>query len=161
MYQCRALDSSCCPGRSANSSSAYSSLAEHARPNIVRDTLREQGMTSIGDRSIQALRRIDTRMVSIQNSSPTNRIGFAFTAYLLGPTPKIVRVLEPGESMELSINPHGSHTTQAIWMLDPVTGESAGVPTTLPSNANTFVLRDGVSKWFVHMFYFPSFSAAK
>lgn len=131
--------------------------------NITRDTLREQGMTSIGDWSVQALRRIDTRLISVQNSSPTSAVGIAFTTYLggAGPVPKILKVLRPGEDINISVNSRGLSDTQTLWMLDPRTGHPVGVPETLKSNANAFVLRDGLQKWFIQAYRFPSYNAAK
>lgn len=125
--------------------------------NIVRETNKVQGTTNPADLAYQIIRDYNVRSISVQNSS-TRPIGISITAYYSGPIPDILSVIGPGEIKYLSINSQGE-PMQYIWPLDILCGRLAGDPYPLRSDANAFVLRDGINKWWVSAFTFPSYSA--
>lgn len=127
--------------------------------NIVRDFDKVQGTTNAADLSYQIIRDYHVRQIQIHNSS-TRPIGISITTFRNGPTPPILFTLAGGEVRFLAINSHGG-PPQWIWLLDLVSKQPVGAPALLQSNSNAFVLRDGVNKWFVHNFSYPSYSAAK
>ena len=136
-------------------SHAYSNEPLH---NIVRDYNLDQGTTHPSDLSYQILRDYNVRYITVQNSS--NRpIGVSITPYISGPTPEIGFILEGGEIKHLGINCHGG-PVQYIWMIDIQTLKPVGAPTWLRSDANDFVLRDGVTKCFISFFKRPSYAAS-
>ncbi len=126
--------------------------------NIIRDLNKVQGITHISDLSVQIRRDINTRPISIQNSS--NRpIGVAIQSYLSGPTPEILFIMNGGEIKNIAINSKGG-PAQVIWLLDVQTGKAVSKPTVLKTVSNAFVLRDGINKWWVNFYSFPSYNAA-
>jgi len=133
----------------------YSSQPRH---NIIRDYDKTQGTTHPSDLAYQILRDYHVRYITIQNSS-TRPIGVAITTYISGPTPEVLFSLSGGEIKHLGINSHGG-PPQFIWILDLQTGLSVSSPTALKSDSNAFVLRDGINKWWVNFYSFPSYAAA-
>ena len=126
--------------------------------NIRRDYDKAQGTTHPTDLSYQIIRDTGLRYITVQNSSP-RPVGFAITTYINGPTPPILASLAGGEIKHLGINSHGG-PPQFIWVLDVQTHMPISEPTSLRSDAQDFVLRDGVNKWWVQSFRRPSFSPA-
>jgi len=126
--------------------------------NIVRDYNKSQGTTHPSDLSYQIIRDYNIRYLNIQNSSP-RPIGVAITNYKDGPTPPIRFSLEGGEIKHLGINSIGG-PVQVLWLLDLQTKKPVSTPHTIQTNGNSLVLRDGLNKWFVSVFNYPSFSAA-
>lgn len=125
--------------------------------NIVRDYNKAQGITHPGDLSYQIIRDYHIRHVSIENSG-TRPIGVAITPYINGPIPKIRFTLDAGEIKHVGINSQGG-PAQMIWMLDPQSGKPVNHPECLRRDANSFVLRDGLNKWYIQFFKFPSYHA--
>jgi hypothetical protein len=134
----------------------YTSLPKHSR---VVDYNKIQGTTHPTDLHVQIIRDYNVRHVSIENSS-TRPIGIAVTTYVSGPTPPILHSLAPSEIKHLGINSQGG-PPQYLWILDLDTKKVVGKPSILRRDANSFVLRDGVNKWWVQFFKFPSVAAAK
>lgn len=127
--------------------------------NIVRDYNKLQGTTHPADLSYQIIRDINSRYITVENSS--NRpIGVAIVEYGSGPTPPIRFALNGGEIRHLGINSHGT-AAQFIWIIDIDSKKIVGVPSLIRSNSNELVLRDGLNKWFVDFYRRPSYNAAK
>ncbi len=126
--------------------------------NIIRDYDKVQGTTHPSDLAYQILRDYNVRYINIQNSA-IRPIGVAIQSYLSGPTPEVLFSLAGGEIKHLGINSQGG-PTQYIWLLDLQTGLPVATPTALRRDANAFVLRDGVNKWYISFFTFPSYNAA-
>lgn len=124
----------------------------HPKPNynIRRDYSKLQGVTHPADLTHQIPRDINSRYITVQNSS-TRPIGFAITSYISGPYPSIDKILVGGEIAHLGINSHGNHS-QYIWILDPSSGKPVSDPCLIRSNGRDLVLRDGLNKWFVQFF---------
>jgi len=127
--------------------------------NTVRDYSKLQGVHHPADLSNHILRDINVRYITIENSS-NRSIGVAITPYRDGPNPKIMFFVVPGEVKHLAVNSRGG-PDQFIRCLDPESGLPVSSAKALISNANQFVLRDGVNGWFVETFYRPSYCAAK
>ena len=118
--------------------------------NIVRDWNKTQGMTHPSDEHIQIRRDVDVRRIAVENSS-TRPISIAIMPYYSGPVPSPQFTLRGGEIKNVAVNmPDGP--IQTIHIIDPVTKKIVGSPYTLRSDANSFVLRDGINKWFVTPF---------
>lgn len=124
---------------------------------IVRDYNKVQGCSNPTDLTTQIVRDINVRYVTVENSSP-HSIGVAVMPYVSGPTPPIRFLLHGGEIKHLAINSQGDDP-QAIWLIDPKTKRLAGDPTLFHRHVNSFVLRDGVNKWWVQFFSRPSYRA--
>jgi len=119
--------------------------------NTITEWNKLQGYTNATDESFQIRRNINQRHVTIENSSP-RPIGVAITTFCCGEeTPKLQFVLEGGQIKHLGINSPGEDT-QYIYLLDPITQKKVGLQTALRTDANSFVLRDGLQGWFVHFF---------
>ncbi len=127
--------------------------------SIIRDWNKLQAFTHCSDEHIQIRRDINTRRVSIENSSQ-RPVGVAITTYYGDPLPKIGFILEGGEIKAVGINSIGS-PMQFINLLDPVTGLRVGSPTSFRTDCNTFVLRDGENSWWVQAFQTTAFRPAK
>jgi hypothetical protein len=138
-----------------NKMSMYTSFPPQ---NIVRDYDQSQGTTHPTDLSYQILRDYHIRYITVQNSA-VRPIGVAITLYLSGPTPPILFTLAAGEIRHLGINTQGG-PPQFIWLLDVQTSMPTGGSTILRSDANDFVIRDGLNKQWVQSFRRPSYSAA-
>ena len=131
----------------------------NAYANIVRDFNKSQGTTHVTDLAYQILRDYHIRNVSIQNSA-LDYVTVGVTTYVTGPQPRITFTLCPGETKELGINSQGG-PVQFLWLMNPSTLQLLGEPVPLNRNANEFVIRGGLNKWFVQFFKHPSYYAAK
>lgn len=128
--------------------------------NVTRDYNIAQGVSHPSDLSNHILRDINIRYVTVENSSPENFVGIAVTdAHYMTPIPPIKFSLAPGEIKHLGINTIGE-PMQYIHMLNLRTGLYLGDPQPFRTDANQFVLRDGINKWFVDTFHRPSYNAA-
>ena len=127
--------------------------------NQIVDYNKLQGTTNPADLSYQIVRDINSRYITVENSAQ-RPVSVAITTYISGPKPQVLFTLAAGEIKHLGINSHGS-TPQYIWILGYETGEPVSQPTSIRSNSNQLVLRDGINSWFVHFFSRPSFAAAK
>ncbi len=125
--------------------------------NIVRDFNQVQGTYHPGELAYRPPRDINVRHITLENSSPRH-IDVAIVPYLSGPTPPRRFVVRGGEIKHIAINSQGG-PDQALWLLDVKTGKSISEPTLLHRHVNSFVLRDGVNKWWVQFFKRPSFHA--
>jgi hypothetical protein len=106
------------------------------------------------------LRDINFRYVQITNSSPTTPIGIGISvAPNLFPIPPIKFTLAPAEVRHLGVNTIGEQM-QFIHMLDIESKLHVGDPAPLNTNSNSFVIRQGLNKWQVQNFHFPSFRCA-
>lgn len=118
--------------------------------NIVRDWNKMQGMTHPSDEHMQIRRDIDSRRVSIENSSERT-VSIAIMPYKEGPIPNPQFTLEGGEIINVGVNlPDGP--LQFIHIIDPKSKKIIGAPYGLRHDANSFVLRDGINMWFVQAF---------
>jgi hypothetical protein len=126
--------------------------------SITRDWNQTQGYTHPSDEHIQIRADINVRHVSIENSSE-RPIGVAITTYYQGPLPNIQFVLNGGELKSVGINTIGG-PMQFIHILDPQTKMPVGSPTAFRTDCNSFVLRDGLNKWYVQFFKTTGFRAA-
>lgn len=123
-------------------------------PNIIRNWNQVQGTTGVEDDLWKIRNDINVRHISIENSSPNHSIGIAIqTYYLLGSTevPKLQFILRPGEIRDLAVNPHGSEL-QYIYLLNPQTNKMVGSPSPIQSNAQQYVVRDGINKYWIDRF---------
>lgn len=118
--------------------------------NIVRDWNKTQGMTHPSDEHIQIRRDIDTRRVSVENSSQ-RKISIAIMPYGQGPIPSPQFTLNGGEIKNVGVNTHDG-PMQYIHIIDPITKKIVGSPYALRTDSNSFVLRDGINKWFIQAF---------
>lgn len=128
--------------------------------NIVRDYNVAQGVTHPSDLTIQPIRDINMRYVTIENSS-LNSISISITESPdMNPVPPINFRLIGGEIRHLGINTIGEQM-QYIHMIDTVTNKHVGSPAPFRTDSNQFVLRDGINKWWVSCFHRPSYNPAK
>jgi hypothetical protein len=128
--------------------------------NAVIDYSVAQGVTNPADLSYQILRDINFRYIQITNSSPTTPIGVAITvAPNIFPIPPIKFYLAPGELRHLGVNSPGGQM-QFIHMIDLGSRMHVGDPVPLRTDANSFVLREGINKWQCQTFHYPSFRPA-
>lgn len=119
--------------------------------NIVRDFNKDQGTTNPSDLNIQMWRDLNVRYITVENSSE-RPVSVAIATYLCGgPTPVPQMTLGPGEIRHVAIN-DTTGPAQFIHIIDPETRKAVGSPTVLRTDANQFVLRDGINKWFVTPF---------
>ena len=126
--------------------------------NQVRDYNVTQGMSHPSN--LQILRDYGVRYVTVENSS-TEPIGVAISASGLPErVPPINFSLAGGEIRHLGINSFGG-PMQFIHIIDLQTKRRVADPYAFRTDANQFVLRDGINKWFVHSFKRPSYSPAR
>jgi hypothetical protein len=137
--------------------------------NIVRDWNQLQGYTNPADEMVQIRRDLNSRRVSIENSSE-RPIGVAITSFYTVPSwneepnrtnpptqlnlaPKLLPnfYLAGGEVKYIAINTMDG-PMQYVHLLDPDTGLPVSNPTPFTTGANQFVLRDGIQKWWVQRF---------
>ncbi len=129
------------------------------RTNGVRDYNAAQGVSHPSDLTVQIIRDINLRYVTIENSS-FNHIGVSITdAPEMYPTPPLKFTLIPGEIRHLGINTIGE-PMQFIHLIDLKTKRHVATPYPFRTNANSFVLREGINKWFVDGFHRPLYNAA-
>lgn len=126
--------------------------------NIVRDYNKNQGVTHPSDIIRTVPRDYSTRKISIENSS-VNDVLVAIVAYVDGPVPENTIYLKGGEVRYFSINPQGTNP-QYLWILNAENKLVMNYPALIKSTANSLVLREGVNKWNVQYFYYPSLTAA-
>ena len=141
-----------------NTSRLYNVGNHSDKYNIVRDFDKVQGTTHPTDLSYQIRRDIGVRYITVENSSPYP-IGVAIMPYMSGETPRINFILERGEIRHLGINSHGG-PPQFIWLLDVNTKLPVGESTMTQRNSNSFVIRQGLNKYFIQLFQRPSYRAA-
>lgn len=123
----------------------------------VRDWNKVQGFGSATDDSVQIRRDLNHRYVTIENSSP-NPVGIGITTYYCGENPKLDFVLKGGQIINLAINTIDG-PMQFIHFVDIKTGKPTGSPTSFRTDSNQFVLRQGMSGWFVQTYYRPVYRA--
>jgi hypothetical protein len=130
-------------------------------PSIVRDYNIAQGVSNPSDLAPQIIRDINIRYITVENSSTENAIGISIAnSYEMNPMPPIKFSLSPGEIRHIGINPPGEQL-QWVHMIDLVTKNHVGDPYALRTDANQFVLRDGINKWWVQAFKRSSYTATK
>jgi hypothetical protein len=128
--------------------------------NVARDYNVLQGVTHPTDLSNRPPNDINLRHVSITNSSTNKFIGIGIAeSYFLNPTPPIKFYLAPGEIRHLAVNTIGE-PIQYIHIIDLKTNLHVGEAYPFRTNANSFVLRDGINKWFVQGFWEPSYRSS-
>lgn len=128
--------------------------------NIVRDYNISQGVSHPSDLSPQIVRNINLRYVTVENSSPFAPISIAITdSERTRQIPPINFSLGPGAVKHIGINQPGE-PMQFIHMLSYETGKYLGDPYPFRTDANQFVLRHGINKWFVDAFYRAGYRAA-
>ncbi len=118
--------------------------------SIVRDWNMAQGLSHSSDEIGWSRRDLNLRHVTIENSG-LDSIGVAITVYYGSPIPGIQFVLQGGETRDLGINTVDG-PIQYIYILDPRTSKLLGTPYPMRHDAQSFVLRDGIQKWYVHAF---------
>lgn len=125
--------------------------------SVVRSYKKLQGIEKESRRYGVPPRDINSRPVSIENSSPRD-VGIAVTSWGGGdriPPPRFY--LRGGESKTISINSKGGNS-QWIWLLDPSTKKPLGHPTIFHNHANSFVIREGLNMWFVQFYTHPTYN---
>lgn len=124
--------------------------------NVVRDYEKLQGISHPADLIGRIPRSLDTRLISIENSScrPV-AIGISIN---ISEVPPAILLLHPLQTKYLGVNPMGE-ADQFIHILNPKTGAPVGDPEIIARNANAFVLRDGETKWWVSKMSRPGFHA--
>jgi len=126
--------------------------------NKVQNYSMLQGVTHPSDLSYQVIRDINSRYITIENSS-NRTIGVAIATYICGETPKIMFLIVPGQVHHLGVNSHGE-VTQYIWLINPENGLQVSDPKSIQSNANQFVCRDGINGWYIHTFKMAAYRAS-
>ena len=127
--------------------------------NTLVDWNKIQGYTHATDSHVQPRRDLNTRYITIENSSE-RPVSFAITTYCCeGPLPVKQYTLVGGQIISVGINPPGE-AQQYIYIIDPVTGAKIGLQTALRTDCNSFVLRDGLQGWFVQFFKRAEYRAA-
>ena len=124
--------------------------------NIVRDYNKLQGMTNPADAYVQPVRDINTRYVSIENSS--NRpFGVALMLYPMqavleksAEKPDVQFIIGPKCIRHLAVNPQDL-PLQYIHLFD-MKHEYVGFGGILRTDANEFVIRDGVNMTWIQPF---------
>jgi hypothetical protein len=130
-------------------------------PSMVRDYNISQGVSNPADLSFQIMRDINMRYVTVENSSTSSAIGIAIAnSYEKQPVPPIKFSLAPGEIRHIGINTIGEQM-QYLHMIDLSSRNHVGDPYAFRTDANQFVLREGINKWFVQPFHRPSYSAGR
>ncbi len=126
--------------------------------NQVLDYNVAQGTSHPSDLTHQIIRDYNIRYVTVENSS-SRPIGVAITGVLsTDDIPPINFSLAGGEIRHLGINSPGG-PMQYIHIIDLKTKRHVGDPYAFRTDANQFVLRDGIAKWFVQAFKRPSYRA--
>jgi len=128
--------------------------------NKVSDYNVLQGVSHPSDLTNQIVRDINARYITVENSSPTMRVGIAITtSYMTNHVPQISFYLAPGEIRHVGINSPGGQM-QAVHVINPETKYWLGDPYALRTDANQFVIRHGINKFFIDPFHRPSYRAA-
>jgi hypothetical protein len=128
--------------------------------SVVRDYNVAQGVTHPSDLTTQIIRDYNIRYVTIENSSPTTPLAVSIAdSWEMEPPPPIKFTLAMGEIRHIGINTIGE-PMQYIHMFSLLNKKYLGEPYPLRTDANQFVLREGINKWFVSPFRRPSYNAA-
>jgi hypothetical protein len=130
----------------------YDRTVDKILPGLVTDYNVLQGVTHPSDLTTQILRNYNVRYVTVENSSQTTPVGISITnAHDMRPTPPIKFSLAPGEIRHIGINTIGEQM-QYLHILDLTTKAHLGEVQDFRTDANQFVLREGINKWFVSTF---------
>lgn len=130
-------------------------------PGQVIDYNIAQGVTHPADLSYQTIRNYNVRLVSVENSSPHTPVGISITnSFDTDPTPPIKFSLAPGEIRHVGINSIGE-PMQYLHILDLTTKVHLGEVQPFHTNANQFVLREGINKWFIANFRSAGYASPK
>lgn len=125
--------------------------------NVVRDYNIAQGTSHPSDLIHQIIRDYNIRYVTVENSS-TEPIGVSVSDKA-DVTPHIKFTLVGGEIKHIGINTMGG-PMQFIHIIDLESRKPVGSPYPFRTDANQFVLRHGINKWFVQPFKRGSYRAA-
>lgn len=129
-------------------------------PGMVRDYNVAQGVTHPSDLTNQIIRDYNIRYVTVENSSTSRVVGISIAnSYERDPVPPIKFSLAPGEIRHIGINSIGEQM-QYIHIIDLKTKNHLGEPYPFRTDANQFVLREGINKWNVSAFRRPSYNAS-
>ena len=129
--------------------------------NKVKDYPLLQAVKNPADLSIQIRRDLNTRYITIENSSLRNTVGvYLSVTDVMEERPEAMFWLAPGEIRHLGVNPMNT-VDQFIHLINPETGRECGQPMVLRHNANQFVLRDALNSWYVAPFKRIDYRAAK
>jgi hypothetical protein len=112
-----------------------------------------QGVYNPNRMHIQIPRHINSRLVSIENSSDKS-VAFYISA---DESKSNTMVLAPSNVLHLALNPHGG-CPQYIHIIDE--SKAAHKKYQLSTASNQVVLRDGMHGWFPHFFQRPSYKAS-
>lgn len=126
--------------------------------NVVREYNVVQGTSHPSDLSTQILRDINVRYVTVENSSPQPIVVAISEDYHIDQIPPKNFLLAGGQIRHIGINTIGE-PMQYIHILDYQNGNRVGDPYAFRTDANQFVLRRGINKWFVQAYKRPSYRA--
>ena len=127
--------------------------------NQVRDYNIAQGTSHPSDLTHQIIRDYNIRYVTVENSS-VEPIGVAITdSQLQNQTPPINFTLAGGEIRHIGINTIGG-PMQFIHTIDLSSHRHVADPYPFRTDANQFVLRHGIAKWFIQAFKRSSYRAS-
>ena len=130
-------------------------------PNSVRDYNIAQGVSHPSDLTVQIIRDYNIRYITVENSSPYTPVGISIVeSFDKVPIPPIKFSLAPGEIRHLGVNPPDTGMSQYIHILDLKTGKHVGEPAIIATNANQFVLREGINRWNVQKFKRATYNAS-
>ena len=138
---------------------------DHYPINIVREYNKVQGTTHPSDLSGQIIRDINVRYITLQNTL-SQKVAFIIkNSEQLESAESLSGdwfVIEGSQTLHLAINPHGS-TAQYLLLADPTiqTPKIMSNAIYLRSNANDFVIRGGINRWWVDFFARPSLYPSK
>lgn len=125
--------------------------------NRVQDYSKLQGVFSPTDLTNQIRRDYHARYITVENSS-RRPVGVAITTYSDGPPPPIQFTLAGGEVKHLAINSIGG-PDQYVWVFDHKTKKLGGEQVILDRGTNSFVIRDGLNKFWIQRFYRAVYNA--
>ena len=129
-------------------------------PSMAIDYNVAQGVTHPSDLTHQIIRDYNVRYVTVENSSTSRVVGIAIAnSYEKNPSPPIKFSLAPGEIRHIGINSIGEQM-QYLHIIDLFTKNHLGEPYPFRTDANQFVLREGINKWNVSPFKRPSYNAS-
>jgi hypothetical protein len=138
----------------------YRVPTEEIPRGMVRDYNIAQGVTHPSDLTTRIVRDINMRYVTVENSSQHTPMGIGIAeSFERFPQPPIKFSVGPGEIRHIGINSIGEQI-QWLHMLDLQTGYHVGDPYAFRTDANQFVLREGINKWFVSPFHRATYRAS-
>ena len=126
--------------------------------SIVRDWNKAQGYSDVSDEVAYIRRDINIRHICIENSSE-RPFGIALATYKGHPLPEIQFILRGGQTRDVGVNTIEG-PLQYIYIYDPLNNKLLGEPAALRSNAQSYVIRDGVNKVWINYFKTAGFNAA-